>query len=143
MNRAVCVSLCLLSLCVGCGPQAVIQPVSGTVTLNGKPLPGAVVRFMPKPQADPQAVMMLAMGKTDDQGKYSLEVFEGPPGAVVGVNRVTISTAIEHETEDRLIAKERVPPQYNIQSKLEFDVPAEGTENADFALEGKAWRRRR
>lgn len=128
----------LLASLTGCGAGAKVEPVSGTVTLNGKPLPNAVVRFMPKPQEDPQAVKMLAMGETDDQGRYTLQVFDGPAGAVVGVNRVTISTAksIDDGTEEGARTPEKVPPKYNSQTTLEFEVPAGGTDSANFDLEG-------
>ncbi|MEQ8849927.1 hypothetical protein [Botrimarina sp.] len=135
------IALGVAAALVGCGPQAKIAPVSGTVTLNGEPLADATVRFLPKPQEDPDAVMMLAKGKTDASGAYSLRVYDGPEGAVVGANRVTITTAVEAEDGEGLVAKERVPPQYNVQSKLEFDVPPGGTDAADFQLTGEKARR--
>lgn len=126
----------LLACMAGCGPSATVEPVSGVVTLDGKPLGGAVVRFSPAPQADPQAVKMMAIGETDDQGRYSMQVYDGPTGAVVGVNRVTISTArsLDSDAEEGGMSPELVPSEYNSRSKLEFEVPAGGTDSANFEL---------
>ncbi len=61
------------------------------------------------------------------------------PGGVVGINRVFIST-LEEGTRDAPDAggmktfRDRVPARYNQETKLVYDVPPEGTGEADFDL---------
>jgi hypothetical protein len=75
--------------------------VSGTVTLAGKPLAGASVRFIPK---DPlygegengkRLAASVSIGITDDSGKYSLLYVKDIYGAYVGQHRVEISAKDE------------------------------------------------
>jgi hypothetical protein len=114
-------------------------PVSGVVTLDGTPLAGARVTFMPVPgqqrQMGPESG-----GETGSDGRYTLETVFGDSGASVGKNRVMISTRKvepnpanpDRPTE---IAKERIPNKYfTEQAPLVFDVPAAGTNAANFEL---------
>ncbi|HMO83764.1 MAG TPA: hypothetical protein PKC18_02470 [Lacipirellulaceae bacterium] len=126
--------LMTLICAAGCTAETEIAPVSGTVTLQGAPVPKATVRFMPVPREDdPAAVKKMAIGETDAEGKYSLTVFRGPEGALVGPHRVLITTRVVDDNE-KIVVRESIPPQYNTRSTLEFDVPSGGTSQADFAL---------
>lgn len=51
-----------------------LVPVSGTVTLDGKPLAKALVRFqpIPEPGAKPNLYLATPVGSTDENGKYEL-----------------------------------------------------------------------
>lgn len=73
-----------------------LAPVSGTVTLDGKPLAGAEVQFWPRSEGGQQSIYVTtSFGVTDDQGKYLLKYTEidSQPimGAVVGKHTVRIS----------------------------------------------------
>jgi hypothetical protein len=79
--------------------------VSGTVTLAGKTLPGASVRFVPK---DPlygegengkKLAASVSIGITDDAGRYSLLYVKDNYGAFVGQHRVEISAKDENGHE--------------------------------------------
>lgn len=69
------------------------HPVSGTVTLDGKPLTGAGVMFLPR--GDTRGTG--AMGMTDDAGKYTLKTDFGGPGAPEGEFAVTISKVVNRD----------------------------------------------
>jgi len=60
------------------------------------------------------------------------------PGAVVGVHQVSISTQVSTDptgTRDDLPSTpEKLPARYNSETTLSFDVPAGGTDKADFKL---------
>jgi hypothetical protein len=80
----VCVVLCL----AGCGGPS-LAPVSGTVTLDGKPVDGIRVTF--EPILDKLeltgAKYYRSFGITDEQGRYTMQTeVDGRlrPGAVVG-----------------------------------------------------------
>ena len=74
----------------GCArkPDPVLVPASGVVTLDGKPLAHALVRFSPTERGISAA--WISEGTTDDLGRYELVSPMGP-GAVLGTHRVTVS----------------------------------------------------
>jgi hypothetical protein len=83
---------------VGCGGGAPpmpsgIVPVTGTVTLDGEPVSGAIVTFVPvQITGGGGAGLGAASGMTDSTGKYSLIGYEGRAnGTLPGSYRVKIS----------------------------------------------------
>ncbi len=71
----------------GCGPSTPkTYPVTGTVTLDGKALPGASVTFHSDAGNNKTAAT-----NTDDQGKYTMSTFKQGDGAVPGSYKITIS----------------------------------------------------
>ena len=80
---------CLLSLLLtGCGSGDGPVPVTGKVTLDGKPVSDASVTFTPASQEG-----RVAVGATDDSGMYSLNLLTGEvkDGAMPGAYKVSIS----------------------------------------------------
>ena len=74
----------------GCGSDSPeFVPVSGTVTLNGKPINEVVVTFVPKQDGQP------AMGLTDEQGQFSLSTTELDDGVIVGSYYATVRSIDE------------------------------------------------
>jgi hypothetical protein len=124
---------------LGCGGESYrLAPVSGRVTVNGKPLANATVTFQPIGSAghDPGPG---SYGRTDADGNYTLRVVEDKRnGAVVGNHRVSISTQgggrAKAVDDDMEIPRETLPARYNAESTLAFTVPREGASNADFPL---------
>jgi hypothetical protein len=103
--------------------------VSGTITMDGKPVPNAAVAFEP---ADGKATA--AIGRTDESGKYELYYSRGHKGAALGDNTVRINTYQETGDDDnRQIQKETVPAKYNALSELKAKV-AGGSNKLDFEL---------
>lgn len=70
----------------GGGPGDAPETVAakGTVTVDGKPMPGLSVAFIP-------ASGKLATGETDDQGNFALTTNQPGDGAVVGSYSVAIN----------------------------------------------------
>jgi len=120
-----------LILQVGCGPSGPeIARVQGTVTMDGKPLPNAIIMFVPVGGRP-------SVSETDANGKYVLEFSGGRKGAIPGINRVEINTgrlAYEKDGKNYPAVKESVPVQYNRLTTLEFNVEAGKNNTADFAL---------
>lgn len=137
-NLALALSVTMVT---GCGSGGTpIVPVSGVITLDGKPLANAHVGF--EPQAKPGATVAGpgAYGTTNDDGRYELTALNKEIGAVVGMNRVTIQTfKAEKGPNDEMIVtrKELLPDRYHSPSELTFNVPKGGTENANFDLNAK------
>lgn len=69
----------------GCGRGSNTAPVSGLVTLDGKPIAGAAVLFMPVEGGVP------GRAATKDDGTFSLTTFKDDDGALVGRHRVAVS----------------------------------------------------
>jgi hypothetical protein len=91
---------CLVVLLAGCGknPLGPVVPVSGKVTLNGKPLPAALVTFVPDPsKGNKVQASVFALVGTD--GEYHLLTTTreeaGPrTGAPTGWYRVKVAPAM-------------------------------------------------
>jgi len=137
-----CSILVALSLFVtGCGDSAgKLAPVEGTVTLDGEPLAGAKVEFDPDSGtvAYGKTEGSTSYGKTDANGHYELKYTHNKDGALVGKHVVRISTrdmTIDADGNEVLVP-ERLPPQYNLNSKLTGEVkPGSNTINFDLKLE--------
>ena len=78
-------SVAVATAITGCGRGPNIAPVSGVVTLDGKPLAGASVLFMPVDGGVP------GRAATKDDGSFSLTTFQEKDGALVGRHRVAVS----------------------------------------------------
>src|SRR5436190_3640501 len=82
-------AVALLAL-TGCDSGGVsLGTVSGKVSKNGKPLPGAWLKFVPV-QAGRQS-----SARTDADGNYELKYTQEKKGALVGKHRVTLGTGGE------------------------------------------------
>jgi hypothetical protein len=131
-----------LVLALGCGSGRKFAPVSGKVTMNGQPLAGATVSFQPIAPEGSVDVAPGSAGKTNDKGEYTLKAADGKSnGAWVGKHRVRISalqeqtgTGDERPPRGGWPQQDKVPRKYNDESKETYDVPAGGTDKADFAL---------
>ena len=138
-------SILLLALALvasGCGGADVpeVAYVEGTVTLDGKPLEGALLTFNPVEGGRP------SYGRTDAEGWYELMYMDGVEGALPGSHVVWISTAREGDpdAEDpkaKESRKEEVPAQYNVMASENPQMTKEvkaGEDNViDFALKSE------
>lgn len=112
-----------------------LAPVSGTVTLDGKPLNLAIVKFVPLVQGDSgKRAGATSFGFTDAAGKYSLTYAtdDGKPimGAIIGPHQVQIQLNDPSGTQ-------LVPLRYSTyQSELKADVK-KGIGPQDFDLKSE------
>ena len=139
-------SLFVLMLPLGCGSSGIpVAKVSGRITYLGLPVANASVSFVPeKPGTIP------ALGKTDADGRYTLNTYGTSDGAPVGWCRVAISLTgpppplPEHLAKAEAAAetmqmpgKPLIPKKYFSAetSKLKAEVKS-GSNEFDFVLEG-------
>lgn len=106
--------------------------------MGGKPLAGIVVNFQPvAKRSDQPNPGPGSYGITDADGRFTLRTVEpDADGAVVGTHRVHLRTKPppQDPTDDRApVFKEIVPARWRDGSHT-FDVPPEGTQQADFEL---------
>ncbi|MFV0443016.1 MAG: carboxypeptidase regulatory-like domain-containing protein [Planctomycetaceae bacterium] len=131
--------LCVLPGCSG-GHAPELGLVTGTVTLDGKPLSGVEVGFHPTDGRP-------AFGRTDLAGQYHLTYMPQKPGCKIGSNVVTIGNAegeedvLEMEGDNAVSptakAKPRIPERYNVKSELKAEVQP-GQNEFDFDLKSKS-----
>jgi hypothetical protein len=135
----------LVILACGCDQQPYkLAEVSGKVTLDGKALPKASVTFAPMATKGNEAPGPTAQAMTDAEGKYVLTLDKDTSGAVVGKCRIYITTILsDPATDDRDAGgpvkrvRDKVPANYNQRTELTFDVPAGGTNQANFDLKSQ------
>lgn len=104
-----------ISSLAGCEDNSSVGHVSGVVTLDGQPLPEAFVHFQPQAEGAP------SLSKTDRDGRYTLRYSRTAAGALVGTHVVRITTFQVGDLDadpPRARSPERVPPEYNTQSRL-------------------------
>ncbi|XZE20471.1 hypothetical protein SH449x_000344 [Pirellulaceae bacterium SH449] len=76
--------LLIATLCTGCGSSLNTEQVTGTITLNGKPLELIHVEFWST--EGPRSI-----GKTDESGNFFLELDDRTmKGAVIGTHKVML-----------------------------------------------------
>ena len=78
-------ALGLVLLISGCGKPN--YPISGTITLDGRPLPNATVSFLPE-----SGKGAMAFAATNKAGRYTLRQKADTPGLPAGKYRVRVTT---------------------------------------------------
>jgi hypothetical protein len=126
-----------LALCGACSQGNALnqQAVSGSVTLDGRPLEHATIQFTPLD--NPKG---LFGGTLVNAGQYQITRDKGlPPGKYA----VRISAA--HRTEKAAVAgppgtgtsspaKERLPERYNSKTEIQIEVKSNGGNKFDFDM---------
>lgn len=121
-------------LCLGCESEKPRSnrlptiPVSGSVSLNGKPLSGARIVLHPN---EPREGIPRPTAITDSAGSFSIKTFEVGDGAPAGRYFATISCkgSYEGKEEDRdEVAPEIMPYQYLQPHTSGLIVDVEGNE---------------
>lgn len=122
----------------GCGSDGPeLTEVTGTVTLDGKPVPRATISFLPAGETGSPSY-----GQTDLQGKYELGYSFKEMGARLGNYNVEITTTklSKEEIAEMKAAGEEVPEEsvsipakYKAASALTAEVKS-GPNVIDFAL---------
>lgn len=130
-----CWLLLIAFAAAGCGDGRNSAPVTGKVTVNGKPLADVGVTFEPQGTGAGRG----SFGRTDADGRYTLQFVDSQQdGALVGKHLVTFSDLAASETEQsdagNLPEKPlRIPAKYSGEG-LEYEVAAAGADHADFDL---------
>lgn len=133
--------------CGRSGPAVNTVNVSGTVSLDGRPLEGVTVVFIG------EGAKFVGMGTTGPEGKYQLDrgTIPGKRGAMPGTNQVyfTKPDSSASAEEPPIVPPESnvpvepqgspIPPQYSNAAKpaLTYEVPEGGTQTADFQLSSR------
>ncbi|MDG1873855.1 MAG: carboxypeptidase-like regulatory domain-containing protein [Mariniblastus sp.] len=162
------IGMLVLGLIVGCGGENFSSvPVSGTVTMDGKPIAGVAITFYPEATESTSIVGPFSEAVTDSEGKFELKTRYGDPGAVVGQHRISFEYAgvdpedlaaaeselaeAKAEGGDTAAAqaavdkqkgatkgKIKIPRRYSDeQTEVLYTVPPGGADNVEFPLTSK------
>ncbi len=154
------VSLIVL-MSVGCG-NSEFAPVSGTVIFDGQPIENVLVVFTPRPDGGNHAPGPYSTGTTDSEGQFVVKTKSGDRGAVRGPHKVGFTWADYPSIESQVISekiataslnelstaevkalkkqlkevKARISsrPRINQKAEILFEVPEDGTTDANFDL---------
>ena len=120
----------------GCGGNSgpPVGTVTGTITMNGQPVPQANVTFIPEGKGSP------SYGGTDDRGVYRLFYNHKRAGAELGKHNVIIQNR-EPETDDsgnRILSgiPVTIPAKYQQPGALTAEVRA-GSNEVNFTLDAQ------
>lgn len=137
--RSIVLGIAMASLTSGCGrgdgPQ--LATVTGTVIMNGQPLAGVNVTFIPRDKGSP------SYGGTDKHGEFRLMFNQQRAGAELGKHDVLIEVR-DPETDDSgnpvsTHAPPAIPARYGHPGALTAEVVA-GSNEFDFTIDGTVTR---
>ena len=131
----------------GCGGGPKYVPVSGVISLDGTPYGEAVVSFQPVASEGNANPGRGSSAETDASGRFALKSDELKEGAVPGKHRVRIMTRGNNVvTFDPSTGSpdggapaprgkvDPIPLEWSAESTNEFEVPAGGTDKANFDI---------
>jgi hypothetical protein len=132
------VALISISLAVvsGCGPHSDRRAVSGKVTLNRVPLDEGTIRF-----ASVGAEKISASGTNIENGQYQIPQEKGlRPGtyrveiSAPDNSKPPVSYSAPGQPRAPATARERIPAEYNDNSKKTIEVTADGNNHFEFDI---------
>lgn len=136
--------VCAVFCTVGCSDQQIrYAPVTGFLTIDGKPISRAEVVFSCEvaPADGPRPTTRAV---TDEAGRFVLRSLTPQKdvvnGAVVGRHRIFVTTRIVEQDDrgnSRVTREELLSREYTNGQKLTVDVPPEGIDDLQFELTSK------
>ena len=125
--------LCSFGCSDGSDPIPELAEVTGTVTLDGAPLPGASIMFIPK-MVNEKNKARSSSGTTDAQGHYELMYNANATGTIFGEHTVRISKTAGNPED---AGPETLPSKFNSKSTLSANVTPDGEKEINFDLKSK------
>lgn len=129
-----CLAVVLASI-LGCSSGENYQPMTGNVTVDGQPLEKGVITFYPNGPGTTvggeiiEGQFKLAQEQGATPGKYRVEIVAYRASGKSEFD-VDLNTQVPIEIQI-------LPARYNVKSQLEVEVADGGSNEFEFALEGK------
>jgi hypothetical protein len=125
-------------LMTGCGPRSDRLAVSGEVSLDGAPLDAGSIRFTS------MGGTQIASGASIQQGEYHIPQEKGlTPGkyhveiTAPDVKAKPVMVPVGPGGRGMPVQPDRIPPQYNINSKETVDVGVDGDNHFTFNIKSR------
>jgi hypothetical protein len=139
-TRCICVAALALLATSGCSGAPQLGDVTGTVTLEGKPLSGVQVVFSPDVGKDDDGRSSIAI--TDQSGSYHLQFDDRKsprPGAIVGKHKIIlVDIAWEDARDDPKRGPKRIPENYSVFGSTPLEVEVKpGTQSIPIEIKPK------
>jgi hypothetical protein len=141
MRLSLSAAVTLLATAIGCSSEFV--PVSGVVSLDGKPYGKAAVSFQPIGSEENPYPGRGSSAYTDENGRFEL-ISDENKGAVVGKHLIRITTRYDQIVGEPGVGspdgtpvnrpRDPIPPEWNSESQKQFEVPPGGTDKANFDI---------
>jgi hypothetical protein len=135
-------SLALILTMIGCSrskDDLPRQPVAGTVTMNGQPLPEGVIQFYPTGNAKTTGA-----NATIKDGQFSIPREDGlvPGSYKVSISHAELQAALFKGKKDdsprsKKLGPELIPAEYNAKSTLTAEVKPGGTRDLKYELNSR------
>jgi hypothetical protein len=118
---------------IGCGPSGLkLNPVSGTVTFDGEPLPEGRIQFRAV-EGDQRA-----FSGAIEQGRYTVETMPGKMAVEITASRIIPGKFDESNPGEKApVGEMYIPARYNSATELTAEIPSGGVKQLDFTLTGK------
>jgi hypothetical protein len=125
----------VVCVCAGCGPPSDRLEITGNVTLDGAPLDGGSIRFTSSGDEP------VAAGAMIENGAYKIPQEKGlPPGTYyvdISAPDTSAPPVMARATPGGRgipVARDRIPPEYNINSKQTVEVSSDSDNHFTFAI---------
>ncbi|WDI41605.1 carboxypeptidase-like regulatory domain-containing protein [Bremerella sp. P1] len=122
------IGICIGVLGCSASSPSNVSEVQGTVTVDGQPIPDALVTFKPRHSGKN------SFGRTDTSGHYSLVYSTDLTGAEIGEHDVTISNK---PFPGHAIPKVLIPTKFGKPGTLTANVAGGTSNEIDFAMNSK------
>jgi hypothetical protein len=127
-------------LIVGCGPKSDRLEVGGAVALDGTPLDSGSIRF-----SSVEGQKLVSTGALVKEGEYLVPQEKGlPPGKYrveitsPDMNAPPVMVSESPGSRGYPTAPERIPPEYNVDSRQSIEVTSAGNNRFDFEIVSKS-----
>jgi hypothetical protein len=124
-----------LGMLSGCGDPQKRQTITGEVKLKGQPVEEGIIHFEPmdgQETGDSATIVkgkyQIPKGKGLSPGKYKVSIYAGNGMSGAG------NASPDSPNAGLKLPKERIPPEYNEQSKLVKEVTKSGPNKFDFEI---------
>ncbi|QDT96872.1 hypothetical protein [Gimesia aquarii] len=148
MKLAFCLIICSLFVLTGCGGDGrpTLVPVDGSVTLDGQPLDGATIAFIPN-EGNP--IQRGSNANSTSGGKFTVGTYAKDDGIPVGSYKVTVikkelvsKLTDDFNSEDPAASSKPIkykwitPQSYSVpeESGLTIEITSEGMSPSTIAL---------
>jgi hypothetical protein len=141
-----CIFLLMAVAWAGCSdPYGGRMEVTGSVTLEGQPLKDGLIMFSPLDQQDTPSGASIVNGKYDiprqnglKPGKYLVRLTSGDGKTIARGARQDKNAPKEQAAapggSTNIVSLDRIPEEWNVRSKQEREVKANGVNRFDFDI---------